>query len=114
MAQAIKAYNEIRVAPQFLEAQRLREKAEHDEAAALRNAREIGEKKGQERERKVWQSVVAEKDAALAGKDAALADKDAALASKDAAIAGKDAALAGKDAAIERLRAQLAELQAKR
>ena len=117
MAQAIKAYNEIRVAPQFLEAQRLREKAEHDEAAALRNARE----KGQAEERKVWQSVVAEKDAALAGKDAALADrdaalagKDAALAGKDAALAGKDAAIAGKDAAIERLRAQLAELQAKR
>ena len=38
-------------------------------------------------EREVWQSVIADKDAALADKDAALADKDAALADKDAEIA---------------------------
>ena len=58
MAQAIKAYNEIRVAPEFLEAQRLREKAEHDEASARRYERE----KGRAEERKVWQGVAAENE----------------------------------------------------
>ena len=37
-------------------------------------------------ERKKWQGVVADKDAALADKDAALADKEAALTDKDAEI----------------------------
>jgi predicted transposase/invertase (TIGR01784 family) len=79
VTQAIGAYREITVSPEFRELERLRADARHNEASALQHAAEV--------ERKKWQGVVADKDAALAGKDAALADKDAALASKDTEIA---------------------------
>jgi len=54
------------------ERERMRSKARHDEAQALRKARL--------EEREQWQGVVAEKDAALAKKDTALAKKDAEIA----------------------------------
>jgi predicted transposase/invertase (TIGR01784 family) len=94
MQEAIRAYRSITVTPKFLEAERLRSIARHDEAQALFHAEQIGEK----REREKWQGVVAEKDAILADKDAILADKDAILADKDAENA--------------RLRERLAVLQA--
>ena len=73
------------------ELERQRSYARHNEAAARRRARE--------EKRKIWQGVVA--------------DKDAKIASKDAEIAGKNAKIAGKDAEIERLRAEIAEIEAK-
>ena len=73
------------------EIERLFSRARHNEASALGHARR--------KEREKWQGIVADKDAALAGKDAALADKDVALADMEAEN--------------EKLRAQLAELQAK-
>jgi predicted transposase/invertase (TIGR01784 family) len=58
MNQAINAYNRITVSAEFLEKERLREKARHDEAQALYNAARI--------EREKWQGVVADKDAEIA------------------------------------------------
>jgi len=84
MEQAIEAYEKITVTTEFQERERLRSRARHNEAAALRHARQ------QESEK--WQGVVA---------------------GKDAELAGKDAELAGKDAELERLRAELAEIKAK-
>jgi len=83
MEQAIDAYNHIVVTPEFYEMARQRDLAGRNEASALRHARE-------ERD-KIWQGVVADKDAKLADKDAKLADKDTE---------------------IEQLRTQLAKFQA--
>jgi predicted transposase/invertase (TIGR01784 family) len=106
MTQAVNAYHHVAASGEFRELERLREKARHDEAQALANARRI--------EREKWQVVLAEKDTALAEKDTALAEKDTALAEKDtalaenaAALAEKDAALAEKDALIATLTAQI-------
>ena len=54
MEQAIRAYHQITADPEFREMERLREKARHDEASALRHARDEG--KAEEREK--WQGVV--------------------------------------------------------
>jgi hypothetical protein len=94
VTQAIGAYREITVSPQFREIERLRADARHNEASALANV--------ERKEREKWQRVVAEKDAALADKDAALA---AAHADKDAVLAEKNAALA----LIAELRTRLGE-----
>jgi predicted transposase/invertase (TIGR01784 family) len=59
MQQAIRAYRSITVTPEFLEAERLRSIARHEEAQALFHAERIAE----EREREKWQGVVADKDA---------------------------------------------------
>jgi predicted transposase/invertase (TIGR01784 family) len=92
MKQAIKAYHKITAASEFREMERLHSLARHNEAAALRHARD--------EERKKWQNVVA-------GKDEEIAGKDAEIAGKDAEIAGKDAEIADKDEEIARLREQL-------
>jgi len=84
MEQAIDAYQSVTVSPEFRELERLRSLARHNEASALRHA------KDQEREK--WQTVVEE---------------------KDAVITSKDAKLASKDAEIESLLSQIAELKAK-
>ncbi|MCL1918163.1 MAG: PD-(D/E)XK nuclease family transposase [Peptococcaceae bacterium] len=54
MDQAIGAYRSITASPEFQEIERLREKARHDEAQALYNAKK--------EEREKWQGVVAEKE----------------------------------------------------
>ncbi|MDR2670975.1 MAG: hypothetical protein LBC26_04575 [Oscillospiraceae bacterium] len=69
MKEAIRAYREIVVSPEFLEAERLRARARHNEASALLNAEQKGEARSDAR----WQVVVADKDAALADKDAEIA-----------------------------------------
>ena len=46
MEQAINAYYTITASPEFREAERLREKARHDEAQALYHAEQQGIKKG--------------------------------------------------------------------
>ena len=58
MEQMIDAYNQIAASPEFLELERLRQRAREDEANALSTA----EKKGRAVERMIWQSVVAGKD----------------------------------------------------
>jgi len=62
MKQAIKAYHKITAAAEFREMERLRSLARHNEAAALRHARN----EGMEKEREKWQTVVADKDAEIA------------------------------------------------
>ena len=66
MKQAIEAYRGITATPEFREMERLRSKARHDEASALRKARLEGAKEGAKIEREQWQSVVADKDAVIA------------------------------------------------
>ena len=58
MQQAIEAYRSITVSPEFLEVERLRSKARHDEAQILYDAIQENDKK--------WQVVVADKDAIIA------------------------------------------------
>ncbi|MDR1157001.1 MAG: hypothetical protein LBK75_01650 [Oscillospiraceae bacterium] len=60
--QAINAYREIVVSPEFRELERLRSLARHNEASALLNA----EQKGEARADAKWQAVVADKDAEIA------------------------------------------------
>jgi len=103
MSEAVKAYRHVSATDEFKELERLRERARHNEASALRNAEERGRRQMEEQ----MQSIVAEKDAEIAGKDAEIAGKDAEIAGKDAEIAGKDAEIAGKDAEIAALRAIL-------
>ena len=58
MDQAINAYNTVTVSPEFRELERLRSIARHNEAAAIRNAKDEESQK--------WQTVVADKDAEIA------------------------------------------------
>jgi predicted transposase/invertase (TIGR01784 family) len=85
MQQAIDAYRQVTATDEFKELERMRFYARHNEASALHHATEV--------ERKRWQGIVADKDAAFA---AALADKDAVLADKDALIAELQAKLGGR------------------
>jgi predicted transposase/invertase (TIGR01784 family) len=58
MEQAIEAYRHVTATDEFKEMERLRSRARHNEAAALRHAIEA--------EREKWQGVVADKDAQIA------------------------------------------------
>jgi hypothetical protein len=49
MNEAINAYNRITVSPEFRELERARIYARHNEASALRNARQEGIEKGNEK-----------------------------------------------------------------
>jgi len=62
MKEAVGAYRHVSATPEFHELERMRSKARHDEAQALKNAAVRAEK----RERKKWQGVVADKDALIA------------------------------------------------
>jgi len=95
MKKAIRAYRRVSTSAEYAEIERLRDKADHDEAQALGNA----ERRGATVEREKWQGIVAEKDAAFT----------AALTEKDAALTEKDAMLTERDALIAELRAKLAE-----
>ena len=75
MEQAIGAYRHLAASPEFREMERLRSKARHDEAQALRNARL--------EEREKWQGVLADKDAALSEQAALIAELRARLERKD-------------------------------
>jgi len=72
MKEAIGAYRHVSASEEFLELERVRSKARHDEAQALKNAAE--------RERKKWEKVVAKNQATIAEKDTLLADKDDEIA----------------------------------
>jgi len=90
MKKAIRAYRRVSTSAEYAEIERLRDKADHDEAQALGNA----ERRGAIVEREKWQGIVAEKDAMLAEKNVALIEKDTALTEKDALIAELRAKLA--------------------
>jgi predicted transposase/invertase (TIGR01784 family) len=62
VTQAIGAYREVMVSPEFRELERLRADARHNEASALANA----ERRGEQRSDEKWQGVVADKDAEIA------------------------------------------------
>ena len=62
LSEAINAYNTVTTSPEYQELERLRHKANHDEAQALHNAEQRGEKRGAAVERTKWQGVVADKD----------------------------------------------------
>jgi len=62
LSDAVNAYYTITASSEFREKERLYEKARHNEASALYNARE--------KERLKWEGVLAEKDAELAEKEA--------------------------------------------
>ncbi|MDR0382160.1 MAG: hypothetical protein LBH86_09255 [Oscillospiraceae bacterium] len=70
MQQAIGAYHRITATEEFKELERLRSRARHNEASALKNARQEGKAEGiaegETRAREKWQGVVAEKDAEIA------------------------------------------------
>jgi biotin operon repressor len=74
VTQAIGAYREVVVSPEFRELERLRAEASNNEASALANA----ERKRDEH----WQGVLADKDAEIADKDAEIAQLRAMLDSK--------------------------------
>jgi hypothetical protein len=64
VSQAIGAYREVVVSPEFRELERLRADARHNEASALANA--------ERKERERWQGVVEEKDNRIAELEAQL------------------------------------------
>ena len=76
MNQALEAYRHVAASDEFKVLERMRSKARHDEAQALKNA----ERRGEVRANEKWQEVVA-------GKDALIADKDVLIASRDTLIA---------------------------
>jgi len=82
VTQAIGAYREITVSPEFRELERLRADARNNEASALANAERRGYRKAEEK----LQGVIADKDARLADRDARLADKDARIAELEALL----------------------------
>ena len=82
MNEAIGAYRHVAASPEFKEYERMRSKARHDEAQALRNA----ERNAEQREREKWQSVLAEKDSVITEKDSVIADKDALIAELQARL----------------------------
>jgi predicted transposase/invertase (TIGR01784 family) len=90
--QAIGAYREVTVSPEFKEVERLRELARHNEASALAHARK--------KEAAKWQNIVDDKDAKLADKDEALAEQAMKLADKDAALAEQAARIAELEARL--------------
>jgi predicted transposase/invertase (TIGR01784 family) len=67
MEQAIGAYRHVTATEEFKEMERLRSRARHNEAAALRHAAEV--------EREKWQGVVADKDVEIARLRAMLGEK---------------------------------------
>ena len=72
MKEAIEAFNNIAVSDEFREFERLRSRAEHNEASALANERR--------KEREKWQGVVAEKDTTIAEKDTVISDQASLIA----------------------------------
>ena len=73
MTEAIGAYREVVVSPEFAELERIRADARHNEASALANA--------ERKEREKWQIVVAEKDTALTEQSARITELEALLKS---------------------------------
>ena len=75
LSEAVNAYHNVTKSAEFREIERLRIKASHDEAQALKNAEQRGEKRANAK----WQGVIADKDAELEDMGSIIADKDAKL-----------------------------------
>ena len=58
MSEAVVAFRHVAASDEFREIERMRSKARHDEAQALKNA----ERRGAEVEREKWQGVAAENE----------------------------------------------------
>jgi len=71
MNEAIAAYRHVVASDKFIQIEKAMSKARHDEAQALGNA----ERRGAEKEREKWQSVLDEKDALIAMLRSQLAQK---------------------------------------
>ena len=71
MTEAVNAYRHVSASNEFKEIERLRSKARHDEAQALRNA----ERKRDEHWQEVMANAISEKDALIAELQAQLANK---------------------------------------
>ena len=71
MSEAIETYRHVAASREFREAERMRSKALHDEAQALRNA---------ERKRDMhWQGIVVEKNTEITKKDTEIAEMSAEI-----------------------------------
>ncbi|MCL2201283.1 MAG: hypothetical protein FWB75_04895 [Oscillospiraceae bacterium] len=79
MSEAVRAYRHVAASDEFKEIERALSKARHEEAQALSDARHEGIELGTELEREKWESIVAEKNVALADKDALIAKLKAQL-----------------------------------
>ncbi|MCL2420739.1 MAG: Rpn family recombination-promoting nuclease/putative transposase [Defluviitaleaceae bacterium] len=62
MTETLQAYRHVAASDEFIQIERMRSKARHDEAQAIGNA----ERRGEERANIKWQSVLADKDALIA------------------------------------------------
>ena len=107
MREAIAAYHHIAASDELRNLERMRSKARHDEAQALKNA----ERKRDEH----WQAVISEArhDEAQALKNAERKRDEhwqTVISDKDAEIINKDAEIINKDAEIARLRALINKL----
>ena len=71
MTEAVKAYRHVSASNEFKEIERLRSKARHDEAQALRNA----ERRRDEHWQEIMANAISEKDALIAKLQAQLANK---------------------------------------
>jgi len=78
MSTALQAYRHVAASDEFKERERMRSKARHDEAQALRNA----ELRGEERATVKWQGLTAEKDTTIAEQAALIAELQAQLSKK--------------------------------
>jgi len=85
MSEAVEAYRRVLTSSELREIERVRSKARHDEAQAMRNI--------ELKRDKHWQGIVAKKDTALEKSKSELVKKDTALAEKDARIAELEAKL---------------------
>jgi len=81
MKQAIGAYRQVRSAEELEYVERMLSRARHNEAAALRHAKD--------EEREKWQNVVAEKDAVISETYAVISEKDALIAELQARLEEK-------------------------
>jgi predicted transposase/invertase (TIGR01784 family) len=79
MQQAIGAYRQVVVSPEFIELERLRSDARHNEASALQNARR--------KEREKLQGVLSEIATRIAESDARIAENDARIEELEAKLA---------------------------
>jgi predicted transposase/invertase (TIGR01784 family) len=79
MREAIGAYRHVAATDEFKEIERLRSRARHNEASALRHARSEGYREAEETVNAKWQGVVAGLQDTVADKDAALAELQARL-----------------------------------
>jgi len=86
LSKAVSAFSRVTTSTEYQELERMRFKAECDEANALALAEERGEERGEKREKKRWQGIIkeitAEKDAEIEEKDKMIAKLQAMLESK--------------------------------